>query len=175
MATAMRPIGSTSSFGYYGDHEGWLDAIGQHRDSDILTRSNFRCFVAELDAIDPEGEDHAVESFRHWAVGWMEELLCRPDSECATLADTLRERLSDYPVLNEDEWSALENEENQNTTFAAVPSAWGSDEERREIASFVVSIDDSGNYGIEDADNYWPSDRSLFFGLLAYKRYAHTH
>lgn len=46
----------------------------------------------------------AVAHFRHWAVGWVDELIYRPsDADAAAIVRELRERLEEYPLLNEDD------------------------------------------------------------------------
>jgi hypothetical protein len=52
-------------------------------------------------------------TFNHWAVGWVAEIaydVGRPD--VASYVETVRERLDGYPVLDEDDWSNLEWEDN---------------------------------------------------------------
>ncbi len=111
-----RDVGSSA---YWGERAHWFIAAAQHRDSDCLTRSNFRCFKQAL-ADDPSiyaftaGAEGAfvVESFNHWAVGWVEYLLINPECQPAvSLADSLRASLEDYPVLSDDDLSALEHGE----------------------------------------------------------------
>lgn len=102
-----RAVGSSC---YWGERGHWFIAYVQHRDSDCLTRSNFRCFKAELEKIKPEAI--AVESFNHWAVGWVEYLLVDPESaETVARAEEIRAKLEDYPVVDESDWSELEMEE----------------------------------------------------------------
>jgi hypothetical protein len=98
--------------------------IGQHRDSDSLTRSNFRIAKAELEAIEakyPEWDnptDHdtamLVNPYEgHWAVGHIEWLGIHKDSpeELIIAADSILARIESYPALSEDDWSNLEYEE----------------------------------------------------------------
>jgi len=83
--------------------------VGQSRDSDALERSNFACM---LEAIGGESETVAVVRENHWAVGWVEWIaIHQDDSEALAKADALQERLEDYPVLDEDHMSMLEQEE----------------------------------------------------------------
>ena len=57
--------------------------LGQHRDSDALTRSNFTCGLKALG-----GESETVEVVResHWAVGWVEWIAIHQD-DAAALVD----------------------------------------------------------------------------------------
>lgn len=89
----------------------WGVFLTVNRDSDALERVNFEVADARLDAIDPAGEDHYVEHFGHWAVGWLDYLTVRPGSDCWALAETLLAKLADYPVLDEERWSEVEFEE----------------------------------------------------------------
>lgn len=86
--------------------------LGQHRDSDALTRSNFEC---GLEALGGESETVKVVREGHWAVGWVEWIaIHESDTEALEAADEILCALSDYPVLNEFHFSELENEEAEN-------------------------------------------------------------
>lgn len=102
----------------------WVIAPGaQHRDSDALERSNARVARAAYAAIDPDGVDHEVLSFGHFAVGWVEEIVVRPGSACATEAERLADRLADYPVLSDDDYSAEEQSDLEESWPAIVHDA----------------------------------------------------
>ena len=80
--------------------------LGRHRDSDLLTESNFECALAALG-----GESNTVQVIRegHWAVGWVEWIaIHESDSKALEIADDIQAALSDYPVVNEDDWSERE-------------------------------------------------------------------
>lgn len=103
---------------------GGFDPIGDYviltrnRDSELIDESNWECACKSLGAEDHDsGEFESrppVYTFRasHWAVGWIEYLLVRPDAPEATLkeAGEIVCSLADYPVLNEDHWTQLESE-----------------------------------------------------------------
>lgn len=89
----------------------WYVFLGQNRDSDSLTRSNFTCALEELG-----GESETVRVIResHWAVGWVEWIGIHQDDEASLeKADKIAAALADYPVVNETHWSELEWEEAQ--------------------------------------------------------------
>lgn len=114
--------------GDYGgfDPVGHYGVIGQNRDSDALARSNWQVacqWLAEAAGIDavPELEGGfggdpndapPVYTWRagHWAVGWVEYLMVRPDASEAVLeaAQAIKDSLSDYPVLDDEHYSNLE-------------------------------------------------------------------
>lgn len=83
--------------------------FGQHRDSDALERSNFRVALAALEQVSDRVQ---VVSENHWAVGWA-EWIAIPNDDVAGLARAgeLCARLEDYPVLDEFDYSALEQED----------------------------------------------------------------
>jgi hypothetical protein len=98
---------------YFGEvwpaHYG--SGCGQSRDSDSLERSNFACM---LEALGGESETVLVVRESHWAVGWVEWIAIHQDNETALqIADGVQAKLADYPVINEDHWSELENEDAQ--------------------------------------------------------------
>ena len=75
---------------------------GRNRDSDLLEESNFACALKELGG---EGENVEVHRFGHWASGWFEILIVNPNTEAAKEALRLEEKLNNYPVLDEDDFS----------------------------------------------------------------------
>lgn len=86
----------------------WLvGPVGQHRDSEPLEESNFSVLCDAMTELDPDGLDHEVLDFAHWAVGWIEELATRPGSACASLATDFRSRLAEYPILDEEHLAQL--------------------------------------------------------------------
>lgn len=100
---------------YFG--ESWPDyysaGVGQSRDSDALERSNFRVMLAKLGG---ESETVIVVRENHWAVGWVEWIAVHADDDKAlSVADEQCDRLKDYPVLCEDDWSEFESEDANET------------------------------------------------------------
>jgi hypothetical protein len=80
--------------------------LGQHRDSDSLSRSNFIC---GLEKIGGESDTVHIVHESHWAVGWVEWIaIHESDSQALEKANEIMRRLDGYPVVNEDHWSELE-------------------------------------------------------------------
>lgn len=83
--------------------------LGQHRDSDVVDRSNFTCALAALGG---ESETVLVIRDSHWAVGWVEAILIHETNTAAlTAADAMRAKLADYPILDDEHESQLEWDE----------------------------------------------------------------
>lgn len=94
------------------DRQSWLvGPCSQTRDSGTLERSNFRSLVRELRALDPDGATWEVHRFGHWGPGWFEIILAEPESQAAVILGETDCALADYPVLCEEDWSALQWEE----------------------------------------------------------------
>ncbi len=85
--------------------------LSQNRDSDALERSNFRVACNLLQATDPDGLDHEVHRFGHWACGWFEIIVVSPGTPAEKKADELGASLNEYPVLDESDFSKEEEEE----------------------------------------------------------------
>ena len=90
--------------------------LGQHRDSDALTRSNFRVALERLGG--ETGEDDngvslvTVVRESHWAVGWVEWIAIHESNTAGiALAEEMEREMEGYPVLDESDWSRLEDEE----------------------------------------------------------------
>lgn len=89
--------------------EYYSSGVGQHRDSDALTRSNFEIM---LKALGGESDTVIVVSEGHWAVGWVEWIaIHESDTKALEIADELAASLTDYPVLDEDHFTMVESEE----------------------------------------------------------------
>lgn len=103
--------------------EGWYYFLGQNRDSDCLTRSNFRVAYAAVaplaTGVDCDGVGTAgVQKVRenHFFCGWIEWIAIHESNvDALKKADELAAKIEDYPALNEDDWSTLEDEEAQET------------------------------------------------------------
>lgn len=94
------------------DRQDWLVCpIGTNRDADLLTRSNWECFNAELIRLDPDGEEHESHEFNHWACGWFGIVLVKPNGKVYDAALRMTNAMSDYPVLSYEHFSELEEEE----------------------------------------------------------------
>jgi hypothetical protein len=88
------------------DQGDWIVVpVGRNRDSDALGESNFRVAVQTLGG---ESETVEVHRFGHWACGWFEILIAHPDRRADV--EAIAKRLDNYPILNEDDFSALEYE-----------------------------------------------------------------
>lgn len=110
------------------DREHWYKMpVSQTRDSGPLDRSNFRSFLAGLGG---EGEFVEVHRFGHWGPGWFEIILVDPAAEeILDKALDMARGLEDYPVLDEEDHSALEYDE-----FIESWDAWG----RREFVEGIA-------------------------------------
>jgi hypothetical protein len=94
-----------ASFAYYGPHEGWLVTLGVNRGSDQIERSNWRYLTGEVMRQWPD--DAAIESMGHWAVGWVEYLLVKPDSPAVKFMSDWRDVLDIYPIANDADYEQL--------------------------------------------------------------------
>lgn len=117
MRTLQKAMQSPSAFdslrNYLGDipDAEWMCLLGQNRDSDCLTRSNFR---SALKALGGEANENVrVFRFGHWACGWVEYLAVKGDR--IPLAEEIEKAVEDYPVVDEEDFSNLEQEEANGT------------------------------------------------------------
>lgn len=107
-------------FGYWGSNENMFVNWGitgphQTRDSDVLERSNFE--VIKVDLLEKFPDDIDVIGCSHWAVGWVDSIVCRVYDDDGNITDAFRtiiewkEQLEEYPVANEEHYSEMEHEE----------------------------------------------------------------
>lgn len=111
-----------------GRGEWVVGPVSQTRGSGPLELSNFRSVLADIGG---EGEDVEVHRFGHWGPGWFEIILARPGTEAAGKLTEWAERLADYPVADEEDFSELESEDEAESW-----DAWG----RRDWARAVQDV-----------------------------------
>lgn len=88
------------------DRHEYFVCFGQHRDSDTLTRSNHRTALRRLGG---ESETVLVIRDSHCMVGWVEAIyIHESDLTARAIAEQMTENIEGYPVLDEDDWSALQ-------------------------------------------------------------------
>ena len=109
-----------SNSAYWGQKGNWLVVMTTNRDADCLTRSNFRSMVQLLGGKATDGakgsceinSNLAIEEATHWACGWVQYLVLNPAAgELVQTAKENLQRLENYPVLDEEDFSNLEMEE----------------------------------------------------------------
>jgi hypothetical protein len=118
--TAWKTPESYGGFNPVGDYL----ILSRHRDSDLVSESNWAVACKLLGAEDHDSGEFdsrpPVYTFRagHWAVGWVEYLLVRPDAPDATLkeAGEIVCSLAEYPVLSDEDLSERE--------FKSACAAW---------------------------------------------------
>lgn len=119
------------------DRQDWLVVpVILTRDSDILEESNFAAATKTLQETGPEGEDWENHRFGHWGCGWLEILIVRPETKAAEMAEEMEAALSDYPVLDDDDYSRRE--------WEATYEAW----ERSTVAERVRLLQEAGRESI---------------------------
>lgn len=83
----------------------------RNRDSGALDESNFR---VALESLGGESDDVQVHRFGHWACGWFEIIIVNPARENAVdKAEGIEAALANYPVLSDEDYSALEFEQHE--------------------------------------------------------------
>lgn len=99
---------------YWGDRRDWFVVAAHNRDSDILDESNWQSLLEMLG-----GESDglvAVERASHWICGWVEYLCIHPRNRTALRTAILaHSSLSQYPILDEEKHSQLEDESCRQT------------------------------------------------------------
>lgn len=110
------------------ERESWyVMPVSHNRDSEPHQQSNFFCFLKELGG---EGDDVEVHRFGHWGPGWYEIILVRPGAKCLETAYDMARGLEDYPVLDEEDLSAREMEDIDESWDSFGSSEWLKEAER---------------------------------------------
>jgi hypothetical protein len=120
---AENALKKPEDFGYWGPEDTFKTwgfcGIDKHRDSETIDISNFR--VISSDLINQYPEDFRVETYRHWAVGSVDRLLCRilKDKDFGVVEGNItdafkaamvwQDKLQEYPIADENDWAELES------------------------------------------------------------------
>lgn len=110
--------GSSWDLDRYADDLEWAGVgigPGKNRDSDAIDRSNWEVVVTELNERFPDETPAPwnIAHLGHWAVGWVEFLCYNTGKpEVVEYFESIKSKLSDYPVLDESHHSDLVWSEN---------------------------------------------------------------
>src|SRR5690242_17226204 len=120
---AKEAIKRPSDFGYSGDRslfETWgMTGITVCRDSKPLEKSNWDTITSDL--LERFPDECEVMGSSHWAVGWSDELICQvydddgDITKCFEAVYDWAEKLSEYPVADDEHHSKLEYEDTLET------------------------------------------------------------
>lgn len=105
-----RPTGFDTHLEIRGEEsreEWYVLPCRRNRDSGCLEESNFHTAVERLGG---DGADVEVHRFGHWACGWYEIIVVRPNSAAHYQACAIDEALENYPILDEDDFSERERQ-----------------------------------------------------------------
>ncbi len=161
---------SIPDFFYTGDlplGKTWAMTFSMSRDSELLEVSNFESIQEDLEK--RFRNDVTVERFSHWGVGWVDRIMVRmlEDNGNVTPAGIAvlewRERLDDYPVADEEDYSRREYE----ATIENIQSAASvTDDEAAHIYGWLGEHEEA-ELEMADDRGAWPSDESLHRAKLA--------
>lgn len=150
----FQPTGFDSKGLGLPDQQDWLqlEGVTQTRDSGPLERSNF---AAAVEMLGGESDTVEVHRFGHWGPGWFEIILIDPSAEDKVkIGKEIESRLVDYPILDDEAFSELENEE--------IEEAW-SNFGYSEITSLLCKELDIDTDSEIDTDAFrsWLEERNL--------------
>lgn len=134
-------------FGYWGSEDmfkTWgFAGHDKSRDSNIMEQSNFKVITEDL--MDKYPNDFKIENFTHWAVGYVDRLICRIliDESKGCDEDNITEsfkasmnwhdQINDYPIADEsDYYDRLQDE--------AIDYI-------KNMADYLLLVIDTGKYG----------------------------
>ena len=148
----------------------WAIIYTHNRDSGLLDQSNAAAITKELEPFtDSDDPDVVMESHNHWACGWIDGFSIRVFRD-GQITDAFRkyheltERLAEYPILDEEDYS---NRELEATSEKIADAAWRLKDgyELPEDWQFEVhgwlSENDSGAVENRDDQGGYPSENSL--------------
>jgi hypothetical protein len=167
------------------DPDDWAIIYHSHRDSGLLDQSNAAAIEKEMEEF-TEGDDPDVvmESHHHWAVGHIDGFSVRvyrdgQITEAFKAYHKLAERLANYPILDEEDYSERELE----ATFENLPNAAWRVKDDYELPDDWESevyrwFSDPNCAAIENTDDQggYPSEEELraAFEALGYEEVANV-
>lgn len=121
----FRPTGfDCAGLGLEEQQDWYVCPCGINRDSGILAEANW---IAQKEILEKfDSDDWELHRFGHWANGWFEIIIVRPDSAAYNEMYSVESALSYYPVLDDSKFSELEYEAKCKMWRSATPK------ERRE-------------------------------------------
>lgn len=141
-------------FIYYGDYpvgKTWgIGPLTDYRDADTITRANGIALKKSLESHPEWDEQWTIESFNHWAVGWVENIIYQVINDEGNLTKVAQflldwqRKLEDYPVADEDLLAQLEYEELRDTIHLQIGCT---DEEIDRIIDWIFENDPVLLYG----------------------------
>ncbi len=147
------PTAFDVSGAFLPDRQDWyVLPVSQTRDSGPLDKSNFETaqkILADGRDAENDGEgpaDFEVHRFGHWGPGWYEIIIIAPDSEAFRRAEGIEERMENYPVLDESDYSSREWDE-----FSEGWESWGCKGLVSEVVR-VFGLSDRSEEVLQDAD-----------------------
>jgi hypothetical protein len=158
------------------DPDGWTVAYGHHRDSGLLAQSNAEAIGKAMQPfMNSEDPDVFSEHHSHWAGGWIDGYSIRVFRD-GEVTDAFRayhelaQRLADYRVLDEEDYSRRECEATlENIADAAsrlkrrfdLPEGWEPD-----VYSWLANHNDRAIENSDDQGGY-PEEAELEAAFLA--------
>lgn len=186
---AKRAAGNWRKFESFGwsraneldDADNWTIVYTYHRDSGLLDQSNAAAIEKALAPfLDGDEPDAIEEHHRHWACGWIDGFAIRVFRNARVTKAfrtymEIRDRLDDYPVLDEEDYCQREYEatlENFDSAVSGIrheydlPEGW-----KEEVFSWFWQNDQRA---VENRDDFggYPSEEQLeaAFSTLGYRR-----
>jgi len=97
------------------DYSDWFILYSRHRDSDLITQSNFDCIWNDLVKNFPDKVNETINRFYfgHWAVGWIGHIMIEQseiDSDLWKYCTKIEWELKDYAVYDELDYTYREYE-----------------------------------------------------------------
>jgi len=190
-AAAKAAAGNWEEFDCFSWHRGhdlpdadnWAIVYTNNRDSGLLDQSNAAAIEEAMDTFTKgKNPDVVPEHHTHWACGWVDGFSIRVYrrhriTKAFRKYHELAERLAQYPLLDEEDYSARQYEATIGNLTDAVwrlkhefelPKGWES-----AVYGWFADNDDSAIENIDDSGGY-PTEEQLraAFGALGYEQTA---
>lgn len=91
--------------------EWFVAPVIKTRDASNLEKCNYEYLYDKLEEIDPDQETWEDFNFNHWACGWFDIIIVKPETEAFLICEEIESILEDDMCLDHDRLSELDEEE----------------------------------------------------------------
>jgi|TARA_Y100000296_G_C5167216_1_gene255350 hypothetical protein len=162
-----KPTEFDSAGAFLPERKDWFVLpVGRTRDSTLLDLSNWQAveeILAEKAKPEEDTDCWEIHRFGHWACGWFEIFIVKPDSPAYRAAEDIARSIEDYPVLNEEDYSERE----YTATVENIADALGSFDIENEPEDLAGTLfrwfwdNDQGAVESSDDQGGYPSNQQI--------------
>lgn len=91
--------------------EWFVAPVIKTRDASNLEKCNYEYLYDKLEEIDPDQETWDNPGFNHWACGWFDIIIVKPETKAFLICEEIESMLEDDNCLDRDKLTELDEED----------------------------------------------------------------